>query len=235
MQIQFTRIVQKTMSFAFISVACIATVSLRAGAESTSLASQCVQIKNDTQRLACFDSAFSVANSAQALEGATVNLEPCELQANKPSQSDACISPPAIPKPARPIALANSAGAPLVPPLDENTSLNDISRVAQVESNASEQAAKIKDKIAEFGASGLQTSESEKELDRINAVIADIEQGPRKQRIFTLNNGQIWKEMERSSLRFKKGQSVYIEKGAVTSFHMSREDANRRTRVKRFK
>ena len=71
--------------------------------------------------------------------------------------------------------------------------------------------------------------------DKIYATVTSIEKDARKKRLFTLSNGHVWHETEGVSLQIKVGQSIYVERGALGSFHLSRDDVNRRIRVKRVK
>lgn len=70
---------------------------------------------------------------------------------------------------------------------------------------------------------------------KIYASVTKIVKDPYKKRIFTLDNGHVWKETEVGSLRIKVNEVVYIERGSLGSFHMSRDDIKRRLRVKRVK
>lgn len=71
--------------------------------------------------------------------------------------------------------------------------------------------------------------------DKIYATVVNIKRDARKKRVFTLDNGHVWREGEGSSLSIKVDEVVYIERGAIGSFHMSKDSVNRRIRVKRVK
>lgn len=51
----------------------------------------------------------------------------------------------------------------------------------------------------------------------------------------TLENGQVWRQMEASSLRISKGNAVKIRSGTLGVFYLSLESGNRSFRVKRLK
>ena len=70
---------------------------------------------------------------------------------------------------------------------------------------------------------------------KIYATVTKITTNPHKKRTFTLDNGHVWRETEIGSLRIKVSEVVYIERGSLGSFHMSRDDIKRRLRVKRVK
>ena len=82
---------------------------------------------------------------------------------------------------------------------------------------------------------GMENQVPTERKDKIYAEIANIDKGPRKRYIITLSNGHVWKQTDGESLRLKVGQTVYIERGALGAFYLSKESANKRIRVKRAK
>ena len=83
-----------------------------------------------------------------------------------------------------------------------------------------------------FGMENKRPAESQ---DKIYAEIVEIKQNPRKRYILTLSNGHVWNQTDGESLRLKVGQTIYIERGALGAFYLSKDSANRRIRVKRSK
>ena len=69
--------------------------------------------------------------------------------------------------------------------------------------------------------------------DKIYAIISLIKKNAHKNLLLTLDNGQRWKQSGSDSLRLKVGEQVYVERGAIGSFFLSKEGVNRRMRVKR--
>ncbi len=94
--------------------------------------------------------------------------------------------------------------------------------------------AKVESAYDDFGLEAQRRSE-ELRNQKMYAKVVKIEKNARKKRIFFLDNGHVWRETEGISLQIKVGQSIYIERGALGSFHLSRDDVNRRIRVKRDK
>jgi hypothetical protein len=78
----------------------------------------------------------------------------------------------------------------------------------------------------------IQREDSE---DKIYATVVKIEQNARKKRVFTLDNGHVWRQTEGNSLKIDINDLVYVERGALGSFHLSKDNVNRRMRVKRVK
>lgn len=87
---------------------------------------------------------------------------------------------------------------------------------------------------ADFGLEQTRLREHNTE-DKIYATVVKIEKNARKKRIFTLSNGHVWRETEGVSLQVKVDETIYIERGALGSFHLSKDKVNRRIRVKRVK
>jgi hypothetical protein len=74
---------------------------------------------------------------------------------------------------------------------------------------------------------------SRNENEALSGKIAALQEAPRGEYIFTLDNGQIWIQAElRSSIRFEVGDAVQIEHGAMSSLWLA-ADHHRKTRVKR--
>jgi hypothetical protein len=71
------------------------------------------------------------------------------------------------------------------------------------------------------------------ENESLSGKIAALQEAPRGEYIFTLDNGQIWIQAElRSNIRFEVGDAVQIEHGAMSSLWLA-ADHHRKTRVKR--
>jgi hypothetical protein len=71
--------------------------------------------------------------------------------------------------------------------------------------------------------------------DKIYATLTAVTKTPLKKLLLTLDNGQRWKQTDSGSLRLKVGEQVYVERGALSSFFVSKEGVNKRLRVKRIK
>lgn len=75
----------------------------------------------------------------------------------------------------------------------------------------------------------------EEDIEKLYFKIAKISKDPYGALIVTLTNGQIWKQTDSEHYRVNKGQTIYIEKGALSSFLLGTDDRNSTTRVKRIK
>jgi hypothetical protein len=69
--------------------------------------------------------------------------------------------------------------------------------------------------------------------ETLSAKITVLQQAPRGEWVFTLDNQQVWIATEaRSSLQFAVGEAVHIEHGAMSSLWLA-ADNHRKVRVKR--
>jgi hypothetical protein len=71
--------------------------------------------------------------------------------------------------------------------------------------------------------------------DRLYAQVSSISKDPYKNLIITLVNGQVWQQTEALYFKMEVNDTIYIERGALSSFFLGRDDNNRRIRVKRIK
>ncbi|WJG09097.1 hypothetical protein [Aliiglaciecola sp. LCG003] len=85
----------------------------------------------------------------------------------------------------------------------------------------------------DFGMEHRQTNENNP--DKIYAKVTGLSKGAYKKYVITLDNGQVWNQTEGGSFSLEEGEAVYIERGALGSFYLSKDDINRRLRVKRVK
>jgi len=85
----------------------------------------------------------------------------------------------------------------------------------------------------EFGIERKQVAE--KRLDELSASIAKVSKNPHGKLVVTLNNGQVWKQIDSLLMKLKPGQKVNIERGSFGSFLMGVEGINKTIRVKRVK
>ncbi|MBB5210060.1 hypothetical protein [Microbulbifer hydrolyticus] len=72
--------------------------------------------------------------------------------------------------------------------------------------------------------------------DSITATIIDAKEGAYGKFTFTLDNGQIWRQVDSSSRAiWRGGEQVTVERGALGSFLMRKTTGGRTLRVKRVK
>lgn len=87
-------------------------------------------------------------------------------------------------------------------------------------------------KVEDFG---LQKKVIEDEVDKLYFTVAKVSKSASGAIVVTLDNGQVWQQTNAERYRVKKGQTVYIETGALNSFLLGSDERNATTRVKRLK
>ncbi|MEP4890221.1 MAG: hypothetical protein ABJV04_09370 [Aliiglaciecola sp.] len=96
--------------------------------------------------------------------------------------------------------------------------------------NANPDNANQTERNAEFG---RQAKLPENTDDKIYATVVSVTRDGKKRAIFKLDNGHLWREQEATNFKVKANDVIYIERGALGSYHLGRDDQNRRIRVKR--
>jgi len=70
-------------------------------------------------------------------------------------------------------------------------------------------------------------------LDSLSGEIAGLQQVGYDKVLITLDNGQIWRQVDASQLRLRTGDSVVIERAALGSFMLKKQGSKRTMRVSR--
>ena len=71
--------------------------------------------------------------------------------------------------------------------------------------------------------------------DAITATITKTEEGAYGKTVFTLDNGQVWRQTGTKRSILRAGEQVTVERGALGSFMMRKATGGRSLRVKRIK
>lgn len=82
---------------------------------------------------------------------------------------------------------------------------------------------------------GMENRPKNNAIDKLYASIVGIKKSARKRYVLTLDNGQVWNQTDNETLMLKEGQMIYVERGALGAFYLSKDSVNRRIRVKRAK
>ncbi|PMG79992.1 hypothetical protein BCU84_04425 [Shewanella sp. 10N.286.51.B7] len=80
---------------------------------------------------------------------------------------------------------------------------------------------------------GLKQVSEEEDDVRLYAEVSSVSKDPYGALIVKLSNDQTWKQVGTSRYKLKAGQTIYIEKGALSSFLLGSDDRNSTMRVKR--
>jgi quercetin dioxygenase-like cupin family protein len=80
---------------------------------------------------------------------------------------------------------------------------------------------------------GLPNEFSKDKGEKVYMTITEIKEGPREELIFSFDNGQEWRQRDAERYKVKVGDVIYIERGAIGSFWLSKDDVRKRIRVRR--
>ena len=79
----------------------------------------------------------------------------------------------------------------------------------------------------------IETSLAIEQVSEIEAIVADVRESATRKLTVTLDNGQIWRQLDSQSLHLKSGETVIIRKASLGSFFMEKKSGSRSIRVKR--
>jgi hypothetical protein len=79
----------------------------------------------------------------------------------------------------------------------------------------------------------VETSMAIEQISQIEATIADVRKSATKKLIVTLDNEQIWRQLDNQTLHLKSGEEVVIRKASLGSFLLEKKSGSRSIRVKR--
>ncbi|MFT5838176.1 MAG: hypothetical protein ACI9UT_000667 [Flavobacteriales bacterium] len=137
----------------------------------------------------------------------------------------------------QPISQQISTSMPSVQKKQNNSVLSEITPPQKAQIIKPQPTIDVTNKVdlqkASFGQEDKQRSKDL--IKEIQAEIVQIKKGAYGQQIITLNNGQVWRQTDSTSLKLRKGHVVIIRRGAMGSFFIGKENANKRIRAKRVK
>jgi hypothetical protein len=91
----------------------------------------------------------------------------------------------------------------------------------------------VKQQQASFGKEDVKRPEDI--IKQLKAKVIKIRKAPYGELIITLDNGQVWRQTDSTRLKLRKDNVVIIKRGALGSFFIGKESANKRIRAKRVK
>ncbi len=71
------------------------------------------------------------------------------------------------------------------------------------------------------------------QIDRIVATVTDVRQSTTRKLTVTLDNGQVWRQLDSRPMRLGAGEAVVIRKASLGSFLMEKQSGGRSIRVRR--
>lgn len=79
----------------------------------------------------------------------------------------------------------------------------------------------------------VETTLAIEQIDRIEAMATDVRKSETGKLTVTLDNGQIWRQLDNRRMLLKSGETVIIRKASLSSFLMEKKSGSRSLRVKR--
>jgi hypothetical protein len=86
---------------------------------------------------------------------------------------------------------------------------------------------------ADFGREGK--AQRERQADTMTVNIVNVSENVRGEKTITFDNASVWRQVDNSNLRLKKGQKVIIERGLFGAFYLKVDGLNQTMKVKRIK
>jgi dihydroneopterin aldolase len=168
----------------------------------------CAKKSDSLQRLVCYDKLTKETNNRQPQQ----HQSTLEVIAAKKGDSSVNLA-------RKDLSEATKASKKLPPVKLNSTDVIDVTIKQQ--------------KQEEFGKENIQRSENL--VEQINAKVIKIQKAPYGELIITIEGGQVWRQKNRARFKLSEGEMITIERGALGSFFIGKEDTNRRIRVKRTK
>lgn len=79
----------------------------------------------------------------------------------------------------------------------------------------------------------VEEATGEEQLESLNAEVTRLQQSGYDKVLITLDNGQIWRQVDSSSLRLRVGDAIEIERAALGSYMLKKRGSKRSMRVSR--
>lgn len=71
------------------------------------------------------------------------------------------------------------------------------------------------------------------QIDQVLAEVANVSRSASRKLVVTLENGQVWQQVDSQALHLKEGDAVVIRKASLGSYRLEKESGSRRIRVRR--
>ncbi|MCH9695338.1 MAG: hypothetical protein K0U72_12580 [Gammaproteobacteria bacterium] len=71
------------------------------------------------------------------------------------------------------------------------------------------------------------------QIEQIEATITDVRKSRTRKLTVTLDNGQVWRQLDSQPMRLESGEAVVVRKASLGSYQMEKKSGGRRIRVKR--
>ena len=79
----------------------------------------------------------------------------------------------------------------------------------------------------------VETSLAIEQISEIEAIVTGVRRSSNKKLTVTLDNGQVWRQLDNKPLPLKSGEAVIVRKASLGSYLMEKQSGSRSIRVKR--
>jgi len=79
----------------------------------------------------------------------------------------------------------------------------------------------------------IETSLAIEQISEIEAIVTNVRESASEKLTVTLDNGQIWRQLDNQPLHLKSGETVIVRKASLSSYLMEKKSGSRSIRVKR--
>ena len=79
----------------------------------------------------------------------------------------------------------------------------------------------------------VEEATGDERIDHLTATVTKLQQYAYNKVLITLDNDQVWKQIDTSSLRLRAGDAVEIERASLGSFMLRKQGSKRSMRVSR--
>ncbi len=79
----------------------------------------------------------------------------------------------------------------------------------------------------------VEEATGDERIDSLSATVTRLQQSGYDKVIITLDNGQVWQQVDTSSLRLKVGDDIRIDRAALSSYMLQKTGSKRTMRVSR--
>ncbi len=79
----------------------------------------------------------------------------------------------------------------------------------------------------------VETSLAIDQIVQIEATVTDVQKSAYKKLTVTLDNGQVWRQLDSQPMRLKNGETVIVREASLGSFLLEKQSGGRSIRVKR--
>lgn len=195
--------VMKLTLFFPLAVASIAATTVQADELNDELLA-CRDLSSAVARLDCYDAAVDSHETPGNSQPAAVAAAPAVVEPTA-TAAQAAVEPAAT---AAPAAVAGATGAAISQEELFGQSSDDVQRT-------------------------VEKATGNERIDSIAAQVTRLQQYDYDKVVISLGNGQVWKQVDTSSLRLRTGDDVTIERAALGSFMLKKVGSKRTMRVSR--